>query len=76
MQQRTDNRLSTLQWLGVILLAGMPVLNIFYLYKIVFTDEEKPHYRYVRAVAAVMYTIWILAALPVFLFFVLVWLGA
>lgn len=76
MQQRTDNGLSTLQWLGVILLAGMPVLNIFYLYKIVFTDEEKPHYRYVRAVAAVMYTIWILAALPVFLFFVLVWLGA
>ena len=76
MQQRTDNGLSTLQWLGVILLAGMPVLNIFYLYKIVFTDEEKPHYRYVRAVAAVMYTIWILAALPVFLFFVLVWLWA
>ena len=76
MQQRTDNGLSTLQWLGVILLAGMPVLNIFYLYKIVFTEEEKPHYRYVRAVAAVMYTIWILAALPVFLFFVLVWLGA
>ena len=76
MQQRTDNGLSTLQWLGVSLLAGMPVLKIFYLYKIVFTDEEKPHYRYVRAVAAVMYTIWILAALPVFLFFVLVWLGA
>ena len=75
-QQRTDSGLSTRQWLGVIFLAGRSVLNIFYLYKIVFTDEEKPHYRYVRAVAAVMYTVWILAALPMFLFLVLAWFGA
>src|SRR5699024_12401165 len=72
-QQRTDSGLSTRQWLGVILLAGMPGLNIFYLYKIVFTGEEKCHYRYGRAVADVRYTAWILAARRKFLILCRAW---
>lgn len=71
-----DNReLSVKKWLWVIILANLPVINIFYLYKIVFTDEEKPHYRYVRAQATVMYSIMGIVMLIVIFFLAMIWFG-
>lgn len=69
------HELSVKQWLGVIFLAGLPIVNIFYLYKILFSDEEKPHYRYVRATATVMYTMFGLVVLPAVFFLVMIMLS-
>lgn len=64
--------LSIRQWFFIILFAFLPIINIFYMYKIVFSSKEKLHYQYVKAQFVVIYGLFLICVTPVIFLMLLI----